>query len=82
MPHRVEPPAVDPGTPSATALSGEQEPGGVVALASITTTYNDGSTVHLEVDGGDDTAHPDLLDELVNRVLVLYREVCVEGEDG
>lgn len=53
-----------------------------MALASITTTYNDGSTVHLEVDGGDDTAHPDLLDEIVSRVLVLYREVCVEGEES
>lgn len=47
-----------------------------MALASITYTWSDGTTVHLEVDSGEDTAHPDLLDELVNRVLSMYRETC------
>lgn len=52
-----------------------------MALASITYSWPDGTTVHLEVDSGDDTAHPDLLDELVTRVIKLYQTTCVDGED-
>ena len=51
-----------------------------MATARIIYTWPDGSCVDLEVDSGDDTAHPDLLDELVRRVIVLYRETCVAGE--
>jgi hypothetical protein len=51
-----------------------------VALARITYTWADGTSVDLEVDSGDDAAHPDLLDELVRRVLVMYCETCVGGE--
>ena len=40
-----------------------------MALASI---------VDLMVDSDDGMAHPDLLDELVARVLTLYRVTCVE----
>lgn len=45
-------------------------------MASITYRWADGSEVDLTV-VSDEPAHPDLLDELVARVLVLYRETCV-----
>lgn len=51
-----------------------------MAVASIPQWYADGSHVDLVVDSDDNSTHPDLLDELVSRVLVLYREVCLEGE--
>lgn len=51
-----------------------------MASARIIHSWADGSVTDLEVDSGDDAAHPDLLDELVARVLLMYREVVV-GED-
>lgn len=51
-----------------------------MAKASIVYRWADGTEVLLEVDSGEDTAHPDLLDELVARVLGMYRETCVDGD--
>lgn len=48
--------------------------------AEITYVWADGSRVELEV-SSDQDAHPDLLDELTKRVLELYRETCVAGDD-
>lgn len=45
-----------------------------MATARIKVIYPDDTIVHLEVDSGDDASHPDILDELVSRVLTLYRE--------
>lgn len=51
-----------------------------MALASMTYQWPDGTSIELVVDSDDGMAHPDLLDEVVRRVLVLYRAACVEGE--
>lgn len=51
-----------------------------MASARIIHSWADGSVTDLEVDSGDDAAHPDLLDELVCRVLAMYREVVVGDE--
>lgn len=51
-----------------------------MAWARITQQWADESVTELEV-GTDDTAHPDLLDELVQRVCVLWRETCSAAGD-
>lgn len=51
-----------------------------MAIASVRYQWASGDEVDLVLDSGDDTAHPDLLDELVARVLVMYREICVGDE--
>lgn len=53
-----------------------------MAIASISYRWPTGEAVDLIVDSNDGTSHPDLLDELVARVLTLYRETCVGSEDG
>lgn len=49
-----------------------------MALASITYHWSSGDSVDLIVDSDDGASHPDLLDELVQRVLALYRATCTE----
>lgn len=52
-----------------------------MAIASIHYRWATGDEVDISLDSGDDTAHPDLLDELVSRVLTMYRSTCVDGDD-
>jgi hypothetical protein len=51
-----------------------------VAWARITHQWDDDTTTEVEV-GTDAAAHPDLLDELVQRVCVLWRETCCGADD-
>lgn len=51
-----------------------------MAIASISQHWADGSYVDLIVDSDDNASHPDLLDEIVRRVLDLYRATCMDGD--
>lgn len=56
--------------------------GNVMSVARITHQWSDeaATVLEVEVDGN----HPDLLDELVSRVIRLWRETCADagGEVG
>lgn len=51
-----------------------------MAHARITQQWSDETVTVCEV-GSDEAAHPDLLDEMVRRVCVLWSVTCKDGDD-